>query len=109
MTNVVFKLDGQRITEFKISGHTGYDVEGHDILCAAVTSAVRLTECTLNTVMGLGIAFEADEDSAEISCSLPTTLPASDEDFSQSVVSSLMVYLTELKEEYPDYINIVEQ
>ena len=41
MTKVeIFNHDG-RINGFSVSGHSGYAEEGSDIVCAAVSSAVR--------------------------------------------------------------------
>ena len=45
MTTVSFHLEGERIVGFTVKGHSGYAEAGSDVLCAAVTSAVRLTEC----------------------------------------------------------------
>ena len=108
MTRAAFFTEADRIKGFDLSGHTGYGTEGSDILCAAVTSAVRLCECTLNTVMGLNVAFSVDESSAAIFCRLPDGLSPADEELCQSILSGLMVFLIELREEYPGYIDIVE-
>ena len=54
MTTVTFHMEGERIVGFTVQGHSGYADEGSDIICAAVTSAVRLTECAVNDVLGLG-------------------------------------------------------
>ena len=53
MTTVAFHLDGSRIVGVEVKGHSGYADEGSDIVCAAVTSAVRLCECAINDVLGL--------------------------------------------------------
>ena len=42
MTTVQFRMEGGRITGFDAVGHSGYAEEGTDIVCAAVTSAIRL-------------------------------------------------------------------
>ena len=44
MTTATFFSEGSRIVGFEIKGHTGHAPAGEDIVCAAVTSAVRLTE-----------------------------------------------------------------
>ena len=44
MTTVTFLTEGKRIIGFDAKGHSGYSEEGSDIVCAAVTSAVRLVE-----------------------------------------------------------------
>ena len=44
MTTVTFYTEGRRITGFDASGHSGFADAGEDIVCAAVTSTVRLVE-----------------------------------------------------------------
>ena len=41
------------MTGFTCKGHSGYAEAGSDIVCAAITSAIRMTECALNDVLGL--------------------------------------------------------
>ena len=53
MTSVIFHTVEDRIIGFDAQGHSGYGEQGEDIVCAAVTSAVRLVEATVNDVMGL--------------------------------------------------------
>ena len=53
MIQASFETDGSRITAFTVAGHSGLAPSGEDLLCAAVTSAVRLTECAVNDVLGL--------------------------------------------------------
>ena len=58
MTTVTFHTEGSAITGFDAKGHSGFAQEGEDIVCAAITSAVRLVECTVNDVMGLCAAVK---------------------------------------------------
>ena len=46
-------MEGDRITGFEARGHSGYAEAGADNVCAAVTSAIRLVEATVNAVLGL--------------------------------------------------------
>ena len=64
MTTVTFHMEGERIVGFTVQGHSGYADEGSDIICAAVTSAVRLTECAVNDVLGLGASVKVRESDA---------------------------------------------
>ena len=61
MTTVSFSMEGGRLTGFTVHGHSGWAQEGSDVVCAAVTSAVRLTECAVNDVLGLGAAVKLRE------------------------------------------------
>ena len=108
MTTVTFHTEGSRLTGFTARGHSGFAPAGEDIVCAAVTSAVRLVECTVNDVMGLRAAVKVSEQSASISLRLPGGLSAAAEDTCQSLLTGLMVYLTELHDEYPDHMEVLE-
>ena len=108
MITVSFHTEGSRITGFTVEGHSGLAPAGEDILCAAVTSAVRLTECAVNEVLGLGAAVKVKEKDASISLKLPGGLGQTNESTCQTLLAALMVYLTELHEEYPDNIIVME-
>ena len=71
MIEVTFYSQGSRLTGFEVKGHSGLAPEGEDILCAAVTSAVRLTECAVNDVLGLEASVKVREKDASISLKLP--------------------------------------
>ena len=108
MTTVAFHLEGSRIVGFEVKGHSGYAEEGRDIVCAAVTSAVRLCECTINDVLGLEAAVKVRQKDASISLKLPGSLGQTNESTCQALLTALMVYFTELHEEYPENISVLE-
>ena len=108
MTTVTFYTEGSRITGFDASGHSGYAEEGGDIVCAAVTSTVRLIECVLNDVMGLCASVKVSEKTARISLRIPGSLGQTAESTCQTLLTGMMVYLTELHSEYPDHIEVLE-
>ena len=109
MTTVQFRMEGGRITGFDAVGHSGYAEEGTDIVCAAVTSAVRLVEATVNDVLGLAASVKIREEDASISLRLPGGLDPTTESTCQSLMTGLMVYLAQLHEEYPENIIVVEE
>ena len=108
MTTAEFAMDGSRVTGFTIKGHSGFADAGEDILCAAVTSAVRLTECAVNDVLGLGAAVKVDEQRASVSLKLPRNLEGEADSVCQTLLTALMVYLVQLQEEYPENIIVME-
>mgnify|MGYP001624752219 FL=1 len=108
MTTVVFRMEEDRITGFEAKGHSGYGSEGTDIVCAAVTSAVRLVETTVNDVLGLAAAVKVREQDASISLRLPGGLDEVTESTCQSLMTGLMVYFAQLHDEYPDNIEVLE-
>ena len=108
MTTVVFRMEDDRITGFEAKGHSGYAEAGEDIVCAAVTSAVRLVETTVNDVLGLAAAVKVREQDASISLRLPGGLDEVTESTCQSLMTGLMVYFAQLHDEYPDNIEVLE-
>ena len=108
MITAAFHLEGARIVSFQVEGHSGLATEGEDILCAAVTSAVRLTECAVNDVLGLEASVKVKPEKALISLRLPGGLSQQHESSCQTLLTGLMLYLTQLTEEYPDHIIVME-
>ena len=108
MTTVTFLTEDARIIGFDVQGHSGWGESGEDIACAAITSAVRLVEATVNDVMGLCAAVKVREADASISLRLPGGLANTAESTCQNLLTGLMVYLAQLHDEYPDNIEVME-
>lgn len=105
MTTVTFRTDGGRITGFTSQGHSG-----HDIVCAAVTSAIRYLEATVNDVLGLAASVRVrDTEPPLIAFRLPGGLSAELDDTTQALMAGLMVYLSQLHSEYPDAVEVYEE
>lgn len=108
MTTVTFHTEGSRIVGFEMQGHSGYAPQGEDIVCAALTSAVRLTECAVNDVLGLEASVKAREKDASISLKLPKALDPDSERVCQTLLAALLVHCVQLAEEYPENITVLE-
>ena len=107
MTTVTFHSAGGRLDGFTVEGHSGYAEAGADIVCAAISAAVGLTECTVNEVMGVGAAVKNDEKHARVSLKLPPALNEESDSLCQTALTGLMVYLRSLGEEYPDNLTVL--
>ena len=108
MTTATFHTEGSRITGFDVRGHSGYAPEGEDIVCAAVTSAVRLVECAVNDVLGLEASVKVRQKDASITLKLPARLGQTNESTCQTLLAALMVHFVQLAEEYPEHITVLE-
>ena len=106
MTRCEFFRENERITGFSVSGHSGYAEAGQDILCAAISAAVALTETTINDVCGGKAKVRVKEQDARITLTLPTA--CEEEDAIQAVLAGLMLYLISLRDDYEDYIEVLE-
>ena len=106
MTRCEFFTEGERITGFSVSGHSGYSEAGSDIVCAAISAVVSMAETTINDVCGAKAKVRVKDEQARITLMLPTS--CDEEDSVQSVLAGLMLYLCDLRDEYPDYIEVLE-
>ena len=109
MTTVTFHTEGNRIIGFDSQGHSGYAEEGEDIVCAAITSAIRLVDATINDVLGLAASVKVKESETLISLRLPGGLAPTAESTCQALLTGLMVYFAELHDEYPENIEVLEE
>lgn len=107
MTTVTFHSAQGRMDGFVVEGHSGYAEEGSDIVCAAVSAAVGLTECTINEVMGLGAPVKVREEAARISLKLPPALNEASDNLCQALLTGLVVYLQAMGEEYPENLIVL--
>ncbi len=104
MTRIDFFSEGGRVTGFRCQGHSGYAEEGADIVCAAITALTRMAECTICDVCGVKAKTRVGEDA--VSLRLPAM--SEDEETVQTVLAGLMLTLSELRDEYPDYLEVME-
>ncbi len=106
MTRCEFFTEEDRITGFSVSGHSGYGEAGTDIVCAAISAVVSMVECTINDVCGAKAKVRVKEADARITLTLPVS--CDEEDSVQAVLAGMLTYLCGLRDEYPDYIEVLE-
>ena len=99
-------MEADRITGFSVCGHSGYAEAGSDIVCAAVSAVVAMAEATLNDVCGAKAKVRVKNEDARITLTLPAS--CDEEDAVQAVLAGMMLYLCSLRDEYPDYIEVLE-
>ena len=106
MTRCEFFTEGERITGFSVSGHSGYAEAGADIVCAAVSAVVTMAEATINEVCGAKAKVRVKDEQARVTLTLPTS--CDEEDAVQAVLAGMMLTLCSLRDDYPDYIEVLE-
>ena len=106
MTRCEFFVEDGRITGFSVSGHSGYAEAGQDIVCAAISAVVTMAEATINDVCGAKAKVRVKEEQARITLTLPTS--CDEEEAVQAVLSGMMLTLISMREDYPDYIEVLE-
>ncbi|MDO5479373.1 MAG: ribosomal-processing cysteine protease Prp [Clostridia bacterium] len=102
MTKAEFYLVGEKISGFKVFGHSGYAEEGEDIVCASVSSTVWMTVNGLENVVGAKVTYNVADANV--------TLKVEDEsmDEAQDLLRSFKEFLCNLSIEYEDYLTVKE-
>ncbi len=103
MTNITFFRTAQGYVGFSACGHAGNAPQGKNIVCAAVSASVELTECQLTDILSLNTKVEIDAKTACVSVRLQDANPQA-----QAPIEALKIYLTRLSGEYPRFLKISE-
>ena len=106
MTKCEFFTEQDRITGFSVSGHSGYAEAGADIVCAAISAIVTMAEATINEVCGAKAKVRVKEADARITLTLPAS--CDEEESVQAVLAGMLLTLCNLRDQYPDYIEVLE-
>ena len=106
MTKCEFFTEGERITGFSVSGHSGYAEAGEDVVCAAVSAVVTMAEATINDVCSAKAKVRVRDDQARITLTLPVS--CDEEDTVQAVLAGMMLTLMQMRDDYPDFIEVLE-
>ncbi len=106
MTRCEFFTDNDRITGFSVSGHSGYAEAGQDIVCAAISAVVSMAEATINEVCGAKAKIRVKEEDARVTLTLPAS--CDEEDAVQAVLAGMLLTLCSMRDDYPDYIEVLE-
>ena len=106
MTRCEFFTEEDRITGFSISGHSGYAEAGSDIVCAAISAVVTMAEATINDVCGAKAKVRVKDEDTRITLTLPAS--CDEEESVQAVLAGMMLTLISLRDDYPDFIEVLE-
>ena len=99
-------MEDERITGFSVSGHSGYAEAGSDIVCAAISAVVTMAEATINEVCGAKAKVRVKSEDARVTLMLPTS--CDEEESVQAVLAGMMLTLCSMRDDYPDYIEVLE-
>ena len=106
MTKCEFFIEEDRITGFSVSGHSGYADAGQDIVCAAISAVVTMAEATINDICGAKAKVRVKDADARITLTLPAS--CDEEETVQAVLAGMMLTLCNMRDDYPDYIEVLE-
>lgn len=108
MTKAVFYKTDNVYTGFRLSGHAMFELDGPDVLCAAVSGMTNLVINTITEVFKTDFAVVIDGDNAVIDAKVEK-ISMSAEYAVSGILEGFMLQLIDLKEQYPDNIEVAVQ
>lgn len=106
MTKVVVSKVGGHIVAVSADGHTGYGVEGEDIVCAALSSVIQTAVLGLMRVAGINVELKTDERNGYLSAKLPEKLSETDRNNADMILETMLCGIADLNEGYSDFIEL---
>ncbi len=97
MIKATFYKNKSFIKGFVINGHSGYDEEGKDIICASVSSAAYMAVNTLTEIVGIKVYTMVDEGYMRL-------VHESNDEKAQVVLKGLELHISTLAQDYSDFI-----
>lgn len=104
MTKVIVYLEDQKPVGLKLAGHTGYGVEGDDIVCSAVSALTQTMILSLKTLLNIDVAYEISE--AQLYCMLPKDIDAPILEKAILLIDSTVLGLKQIENQYGRFLNI---
>ena len=108
MTKAVFNKTDNVNIGIKLSGHAMFQTDGPDVLCAAVSGMTNLVINTITEVFKADFAVVIDGDNAVIDAKVEKISMAAEYAVS-GIIEGFMLQLSDLKEQYPDNIEVAVQ
>ena len=107
-TNIVFYTDAQqRLTGFKVQGHSGYAFEGQDIVCAAVSALTQTILNGLKSVQRLPMVSVLDDKKAFLEAILSDKASNEEIEKAQTLLQTLLEGLQAIEQQYPKYVHVL--
>ena len=106
MTNVVVVKRNNSIVSVECDGHTGYGVEGEDVVCAALSSIVQTALLGLLQVVGVKVDFKVDEQKGYLKMSVPEELDNRTRRECDIVLDTMLLGVADLNQGFSDFVNL---
>ena len=106
MTNVVVVRNNNSIVSVECDGHTGYGVEGEDVVCAALSSIVQTALLGLLQVVGAKVDYTTDEKRGYLRMTLPEDMDRKMRRECDIVLDTMLLGVADLNQGFSDFVNL---
>lgn len=89
------------ILGFNVFGHSDYNINGNDIVCAAVSSACYMAANTIVDILNIDAEVSVDNNGK-----MMLAIKKDDSFKCRDILLGLKIHLIALEEQYPENINV---
>jgi uncharacterized protein YsxB (DUF464 family) len=104
---IIYKALEGEIKGFKVTGHSGYDTQGKDIVCSAVSVLAQTALLGLLKVADAEVTYKIDE--GYLKCDLINADTDRKRIMCEAILETMNEGFKSIKESYIKYIDIVEE
>ena len=109
MTRVIIYSYKSMPVGFRFEGHSGYDVEGKDIVCAAISALAITAVNALESVAKVEPITIADEAKAVIQTIIPLNISPEKRHDCEVILMAFKQGLLDIKQNYPNQLMLLTQ
>ena len=100
MIRVTFRVAGDTLRGFRITGHAGMGAAGEDIVCAAVSSAAYMTANTVTDIIGATATITVEDGLMDLTVTSRT-------DACQAILAGCRMHMEAMQDQYPDRVQLI--
>ena len=105
MTVVEVVRESGHIVSLTADGHTGYGVQGEDIVCAALSSIIQTALLGLMQIAGINVKFTIRDEDGYLEFRLPE-LDSNARHDADMILDTMLLGISDLYESYSDFIEL---
>jgi len=106
MTNITVKKQNGFIYDMTLDGHTGYGVEGEDIVCAGVSCIAQTAVLGVFSVAQVNAVFERDEDKGFLHLNIPFDISEKQKELANAILQTAVLGFADMVEGFSDFIQM---
>ena len=104
MTKIKITKKDSHIIFLECDGHTGYGVEGEDIVCSAISSVVQTAVLGIVAVAGINVDLKRKE--GFLSLKIPENITDEQQHDADVILNTMLCGVQDLYEGYSDFIEL---
>lgn len=106
MTKIEIYKNKNSIYKVICDGHTGYGVEGEDIVCAALSSIVQTAVLGILQIAVINAEYCVDEKKGRLELIIPNDISSAKRHDADVILNTMLCGIKDLNESYSDFVEL---